>query len=135
MFPVTLGAVGAPLGLREENMAEEHEKEKSSGKKTPGKKPKGKKTGGEEPDAEELEAEEPKDEKPQSEHPQGEEPQGKSEIMRNAQMLVKSKGAEAAKYSKDMLESMRNAGDEHDIAFWEKIAAQVELLVESLPED
>ena len=80
-------------------------------------------------------AEKPPGEGPPGEKPQGEEPQGKGEIMRNAQLLVTSKGAGAAKYANDMLESVRNAGNQHDIAFWEKIAAQVELLVYELPED
>ena len=79
--------------------------------------------------------EDPPGDKPKREEPQGEEPQGKGEIMRNAQLLVTSKGAGAAKYANDMLESVRKAGDERDIAFWEKIAAQVELLVYELPED
>lgn len=55
--------------------------------------------------------------------------------MRNAQVLVKSKGAGAAQYTNDMVETMRKAGNEHDTAFWEKIAAQVELLVFELPEE
>ena len=89
----------------------------------------------EKPPGEEPQGEKPEGEEPRREQPQGEESQGKGEIMRNAQLLVKSKGAGAAKYANDMLASVRNAGNEHDIAFWEKIAAQVELLVEALPED
>ncbi|MBI2978470.1 MAG: hypothetical protein HYY38_06540 [Rhodospirillales bacterium] len=87
------------------------------------------------PPADKPQGEGPPAEKPKREEPQGEQPQGKGEIMRNAQLLVTSKGAGAAKYAKDMLESVRKAGDERDIAFWEKIAAQVELLVYQLPED
>jgi len=75
------------------------------------------------------------EERQKVEEPQGEEPQGKGEIMRNAQVLVKSKGAGAAQYTNNMVETMRKAGNEHDTAFWEKIAAQVELLVFELPEE
>jgi hypothetical protein len=105
MLLVMLSAAGAPLQAGKENIVEE---------------PKG---------------EEPQGEESQGKKPQGEEPQGKGEIMRNAQMLVTSKGAGAMKYANHRLEKIRKAGNEHDIAFWEKIAAQVELLVEALPED
>lgn len=105
MFLVMVSALGAPLGLERRIFVADPPAEK------------------------------PQREKPKREKPQGEESQGKGEIMRNALLLVKSKGAGAAKYANDMLESVRKAGNEHDIAFWEKIAAQVELLVYELPED
>ena len=50
--------------------------------------------------------------------------------MRNAQLLVKSKGEQALDYAREMAERMQDEGDEKDVAFWERIAQQVELLVE-----
>ena len=53
----------------------------------------------------------------------------KGEIMRNAQLLVSSKGDGALKHAEKMVERMHEIGSEEDQVFWEKIAAQVELLV------
>ena len=52
----------------------------------------------------------------------------KGEIMRNAQRLLKSKGNGAVGYAENMAERMRETGEEEDQVFWERIAAQVELL-------
>lgn len=49
--------------------------------------------------------------------------------MRNAQLLVSSKGAGALNHAEKMVERMNEIGNEEDQVFWEKIAAQVELLV------
>ena len=56
-------------------------------------------------------------------------PKTKGEIMRNAQLLVSSKGDGALDHAEMMAERMHEMGSEEDQAFWEKIAAQVELLV------
>ena len=56
-------------------------------------------------------------------------PKTKGEIMRNAQLLVSSKGHRALDHAEKMVERMHEMGSEEDQAFWEKIAAQVELLV------
>ena len=53
----------------------------------------------------------------------------KGEIMRNAQRLLKAKGNGAVGYAEKMAERMQETGEENDQVFWEKIAAQVELLV------
>ncbi len=49
--------------------------------------------------------------------------------MRNAQLLVSSKGKGALNHAEKMVERMHEIGSEEDQVFWEKIAAQVELLV------
>ncbi len=49
--------------------------------------------------------------------------------MRNAQLLVCSKGHRAIDHAEMMVERMHETGSEEDQAFWEKIAAQIELLV------
>ena len=49
--------------------------------------------------------------------------------MRNAQRLVMAKGDGAVAYAEKMAERMQETGEEDDQAFWERIAAQVELLV------
>ena len=53
----------------------------------------------------------------------------KGEIMRNAQRLVMAKGDGALGYAEKMAERMQETGEEDDQAFWERIAAQIELLV------
>ena len=54
---------------------------------------------------------------------------GKSEIMRNAQLLIRSKGGGALDHAEKMVERMHEMGNDDDQAVWEKIAAQIELLV------
>lgn len=54
---------------------------------------------------------------------------GKGEIMRNAQLLVNSKGDRALDHAEKMVERMQEMGSDDDQAFWEKISAQIELLV------
>ncbi len=59
----------------------------------------------------------------------------KGEIMRNAQRLLTTRGDGALGYAKKMAERVQETGDEEDRAFWERIAAQVELLISELPPD
>ncbi len=56
-------------------------------------------------------------------------PASKGEIMRNALRLLKTKGDGALGYAEKKAERMRETGDENDQEFWERIAAQIELLV------
>ena len=49
--------------------------------------------------------------------------------MRNAQRLIKAKGDGAAGYAEKMAERMQETGEEKNQVFWERIAAQVELIV------
>ncbi len=55
-------------------------------------------------------------------------PTNKGEIMRNAQRLLNAKGKGAVGYANNMAERMQEAGEEDNQAFWERIAAQIELL-------
>ncbi len=55
-------------------------------------------------------------------------PANKGEIMRNAQRLVMARGDGALGYAEKMAERMQETGEEDDQAFWERIAAQIELL-------
>ena len=57
------------------------------------------------------------------------------EIMRIAQRLLKYRRAGALKHANKMAERMKETGDENDQAFWERIAAQIELLHHELPPD
>ncbi len=59
----------------------------------------------------------------------------KGEIMRNAQRLLTTRGDGALGYAKKMAEKVQETGDEEDQAFWERIAAQVELLISEHPPD
>ena len=59
----------------------------------------------------------------------------KGEIMRNAQRLLTARGDDALSYAKKMAERVQETGDEEDQAFWERIAAQIELLVFETPPD
>lgn len=52
------------------------------------------------------------------------------EIMKRAQMLFKTKGRDALKHSKNMLEDLQKAGEEEERVYWHGIVKQVELLVE-----
>ena len=52
------------------------------------------------------------------------------EIMKRAQMLLKTKGQDALEHSKNVLEDMLKAGEEEDRVYWHRIVRQVELLVE-----
>ncbi len=54
---------------------------------------------------------------------------GKGEIMRNARRLVSSKGHRALDHAEMMVERMHEMGSDDDQAFWEKISAQIKLLV------
>ena len=58
----------------------------------------------------------------------------KGEIMRNARRLVKAKGDSALGYAENMAEKMQETGGGDDQEFWQKIAAQVELLIYEPPE-
>ncbi len=62
-------------------------------------------------------------------------PATKGEIMRNAQRLLTTRGDGALGYAKKMAEKVQETGDEEDQAFWERIAAQVELLLSERPQD
>ena len=53
----------------------------------------------------------------------------RGEIMRRAQLLVKSKGEAALDYTNKMAERKEELGEEDDLVYWEKIAKQVELLL------
>ena len=53
----------------------------------------------------------------------------KGEVMRNAQLLVRSKGEGALDHAEKMVERMHETGSDDDQAFWEKISAQIGLLV------
>ncbi len=54
---------------------------------------------------------------------------GRGEIMRRAQLLIKGKGDAALDYSNKMAARKEELGEEEDLAYWEKIAKQVELLL------
>ncbi len=62
-------------------------------------------------------------------------PATKGEIMRNAQRLLTTRGDGALGYAKKMAEKVQETGDEEDQAFWERIAAQIELLIYENPPD
>ena len=53
----------------------------------------------------------------------------KGEILRNARRLVQAKGDGALDYAEKKAKRMREAGEEDDQAFWERIATQVDLLI------
>lgn len=53
--------------------------------------------------------------------------------MRNAQRLLEAKGEGALVHAQHMVKKMQETGDEKELAFWERIAAQVELLLHELP--
>ncbi len=55
-------------------------------------------------------------------------PKDKGEIMRNAQRLISARGDGALGYAKRMAERLQETGDENDQEFWERIAAQIELI-------
>ena len=62
-----------------------------------------------------------------------EKPRETGEIMRHALMLVNSKGEGAIDHANKMARRMQDTGDEKDQEFWNKIAQQVELLVDEHP--
>ena len=53
----------------------------------------------------------------------------KGEIMRNAQRLIGTRGDGALGYANIMAERMQEEGDEEEQAFWERIGAQIDLLI------
>jgi len=56
----------------------------------------------------------------------------RGEIMRTAQRLIKTRGPDALAYANRKTEVMKEREFvEEDIAFWQKISKQVELLLES----
>lgn len=57
----------------------------------------------------------------------------KGEIMRNAQRLISARGEGALGYAKRMAERVQDTGEKDDRVFWERIAAQIELLMEEFP--
>lgn len=59
----------------------------------------------------------------------------KGEIMRNAQRLISARGEGALGYAKRMAERVRETGEDDKRVFWERIAAQVELLIDEFPPD
>lgn len=59
----------------------------------------------------------------------------KGEIMRNARRLVKYRGEGALAHAQHIAKRMQEEGDEDNAAFWERIAAQVELLIDESPPD
>ncbi len=59
----------------------------------------------------------------------------KGEIMRNAQRLIGARGEGALSYANKMAERMQKEGDEEEQAFWERIAAQIDLLIYEAPPD
>ena len=52
------------------------------------------------------------------------------EIMKRAQMLLKTRGEDALRYSQKVLADTQKADDEEDRIYWNKIVRQVELLVQ-----
>ena len=62
-------------------------------------------------------------------------PATKGEIMRNAQLLVRSKGDGALGHAEKMVKRMQETGEGEEQAFWERIAAQVDLLLYEAPPD
>ena len=52
------------------------------------------------------------------------------EIMRKAQLLMKGKGKGALEHAKKKAEYMQKTGDKDDQVFWQRIATQIELLIE-----
>jgi hypothetical protein len=62
-------------------------------------------------------------------------PRETGEIMRHALMLVNSKGEGAIDHANKMARRMEDTGNEEDQDFWNKIAQQVELLVDERPPD
>ena len=59
----------------------------------------------------------------------------KGEIMRNARRLLKYRRDGALEHANKMAERMTEEGDEKNQAFWEWIAAQIELLLYKPPTD
>ena len=52
------------------------------------------------------------------------------EIMKRAQMILKTKGQDALKHANQVFDSMQKSGDEENRVYWHRIVKQVELLVE-----
>ena len=52
------------------------------------------------------------------------------EIMKRAQMLIKSRGQDALEHANLVFESMEESGDEDAIFYWHRILRQVEVSVE-----
>ena len=59
----------------------------------------------------------------------------KGEIMRNARRLLKYRREGALGHANRMAEKMKEKGDEKNHVFWERIAAQIELLDQEIPQD
>jgi len=56
----------------------------------------------------------------------------KGEVMRTAQRLIKTRGPDALAYANRKAEVMKEREfEKEDIAFWQKISKQVELLLDS----
>jgi len=54
----------------------------------------------------------------------------KGEVMRTAQRLIKTKGPDALAYANRKAEVMKERDfEKEDIAFWQKISKQIELLL------
>ncbi len=53
-----------------------------------------------------------------------------SEIMQRASMLVKSKGEGALEYANQILKRVQKTYDKEEQVYWDKIAMQIELLIE-----
>ena len=56
------------------------------------------------------------------------------EVMKRAQMLIKSRGQDALDHANLVFESMQESGDEDAIFYWHRIVRQVELLVDEVKE-
>ncbi len=52
------------------------------------------------------------------------------EIMKRAQMLLKTKGQGALEHANGVFEDMQKTGAEEDRIYWHRIVKQVEILVE-----
>ena len=55
--------------------------------------------------------------------------------MRNARRLLKYRREGALGHANRMAERMKENGDEKNQTFWERIAAQIELLDQEIPQD
>lgn len=55
------------------------------------------------------------------------------EIMKRAEMLIKTKGQDALEYSNTVFESMMKTGGDEDRIYWHRIVRQIEVIVEDNP--
>lgn len=52
------------------------------------------------------------------------------EVMRRAQMIMKTKGKGALEHAEKITERLEKTGDHDDLIYWRRIAMQIEMLIE-----